>query len=210
MPRGALIVALDFSACQEDEFHDWYDTEHLPERQRIPGFGVCERWISIADPKIGVATYDLESADILEGAAYKAIAGDNLSVWSKRLGKQYKRLLRSDGDQTNPGDLAAPAGAGGLLVNAMNVAPDHVADFNAWYDQEHLPALRAVPGTIMARRFQSRAGTHKFLAVYHLQSPDVVLTEAWKKAVDTPWTARQRPNYLDHYRVVLRPYKRGA
>jgi len=210
MPRGALIVALDFSACQEDEFHDWYDTEHLPERQRIPGFGVCERWISIADPKIGVATYDLESADILEGAAYKAIAGDNLSVWSKRLGKQYKRLLRSDGDQTNPGDLAAPAGAGGLLVNAMNVAPDHVADFNAWYDQEHLPALREVPGTIMARRFQSRAGTHKFLAVYHLQSPDVVLTEAWKKAVDTPWTARQRPNYLDHYRVVLRPYKRGA
>jgi hypothetical protein len=210
MPRGALIVALDFSACQEDEFHDWYDTEHLPERQRIPGFGVCERWISIADPKIGVATYDLESADILEGATYKAIAGDNLSVWSKRLGKQYKRLLRSDGDQTNPGDLAAPAGAGGLLVNAMNVAPDHVADFNAWYDQEHLPALREVPGTIMARRFQSRAGTHKFLAVYHLQSPDVVLTEAWKKAVDTPWTARQRPNYLDHYRVVLRPYKRGA
>ena len=210
MPRGALIVALDFSACQEDEFHDWYDTEHLPERQRIPGFGVCERWISIANPKIGVATYDLESADILEGAAYKAIAGDNLSVWSKRLGKQYKRLLRSDGDQTNPGDLAAPAGAGGLLVNAMNVTPDHVADFNAWYDQEHLPALREVPGTIMARRFQSRAGTHKFLAVYHLQSPDVVLTEAWKKAVDTPWTARQRPNYLDHYRVVLRPYKRGA
>ena len=210
MPRGALFVALDFSACQEDEFHDWYDTEHLPERQRIPGFGVCERWISIANPKIGVATYDLESADILEGAAYKAIAGDNLSVWSKRLGKQYKRLLRSDGDQTNPGDLAAPAGAGGLLVNAMNVTPDHVADFNAWYDQEHLPALREVPGTIMARRFQSRAGTHKFLAVYHLQSPDVVLTEAWKKAVDTPWTARQRPNYLDHYRVVLRPYKRGA
>ncbi len=210
MPRGALIVALDFTACQEDEFHDWYDLEHLPERARIPGFGVCERWISIADPKIGVATYDLESADILEGAAYKAIAGDNLSVWSKRLGKQYKRLLRSDGDQTNPGDLPAPAGAGGLLVNAMNVAPDHVADFNAWYDQEHLPALREVPGTIMARRFQSRAGTHKFLAVYHLESPEIVTTDAWKKAVATPWTARQRANYLAHYRVVLRPYKRSA
>ncbi len=210
MPRGALIVALDFTACQEEEFHDWYDLEHLPERQRIAGFGVCERWISIANPKIGVATYDLDSADLLSGAAYKAISGDNLSVWSKRLGAKYKRLLRSDGDQTNPGDAVAPAGAGGLLINAMNVAPEHQADFNAWYDEEHLPALRAVPGTIMARRFLSRAGSHKFIAMYHLASPDVVLSDAWKTAVNTPWTARVRPTYQDHYRVVLRPYRRGA
>ena len=56
MPRGALIVALDFTDCQEDEFHDWYDLEHLPERQRIPGFGVCERWISVANPKIAMTS----------------------------------------------------------------------------------------------------------------------------------------------------------
>ena len=210
MPRGALIVALDFTECQEDEFHDWYDLEHMPERQRIAGFGLCERWISIANPKIAVATYDLESADLLSQPAYKAISGDNLSVWSKRLGAKYKRLLRSEGEQTNPGNLPAPTGAGGLLVNAMNVAPEHEADFNAWYDEEHLPALLAVPGTIAARRFKSRAGSHKYLAVYHLQSPDVVTTAAWKAAVDTPWTARVRTTYQDHFRVVLRPYKRGA
>ncbi|MSP31101.1 MAG: hypothetical protein EXR09_11855 [Acetobacteraceae bacterium] len=210
MPRGALIVALDFTACAEDEFHDWYDTEHLPERQRIDGFGVCERWISIANPKIGAATYDLDSADLLTSPAYQAIAGDNLSPWSKRLGKRYKRLQRSDGDQTNPGNALAPAGAGGLLINAMNVAPEHEADFNAWYDQEHLPALSKVPGTILARRFKSRAGSHKFLALYHLTTPEVVTTDAWKEAVNTPWTARVRPTYQDHFRIVLRPYKRGA
>lgn len=210
MPRGALIVALDFTACQEDEFHDWYDLEHLPERQRIPGFGTCERWINVANPKIGVATYDLDSADILSGPAYKAISGDNLSVWSKRLGTKYKRLLRCDGDQTNPGDTPAPSGAGGLLINAMNVAPEHEADFNAWYDQEHLPALSKVPGTIMARRFKSRAGSHKYVAMYHLASPDVVTTAAWKDAASSPWTDRVRPTFKDHFRIVLRPYKRGA
>jgi hypothetical protein len=25
----------------DDEFQDWYDNEHLPERQRVPGFLVC-------------------------------------------------------------------------------------------------------------------------------------------------------------------------
>ncbi len=210
MPRGALIVALDFTACNEAEFNDWYDTEHLPERARINGFGVCERWISIANPKVGVATYDLESADLLSGPEYKAVSGDNLSPWSKRLGQQYKRLLRCEGDQINPGNLAAPAGAGGLLVNAMNVAPEHEADFNAWYDQEHLPALSRVAGVIMARRFHSRAGSHKYLAVYHLASPDVVATPAWKDAASSPWTDRVRTTFKDHYRVVLRAYKRGG
>ena len=38
MAKGILIAAIDFSGMAEDEFHDWYDTEHLPERQRVPGF----------------------------------------------------------------------------------------------------------------------------------------------------------------------------
>jgi len=27
----------------------------------------------------------------------------------------------------------------------MNVAPEHEAEFNEWYDTEHIPALAAVP-----------------------------------------------------------------
>ena len=39
MAKGLLLVAFDFSTAHEDEFHDWYDLEHVPERQRVPGFG---------------------------------------------------------------------------------------------------------------------------------------------------------------------------
>ena len=35
-----------------------------------------------------------------------------------------KRLLRFEGTQLTPGGAAAPEGAGGLLFNAMNVAPE--------------------------------------------------------------------------------------
>ncbi len=45
MAKGILIAAMDFSAAPEDEFHDWYDLEHVPERLRVPGFLNADRWL---------------------------------------------------------------------------------------------------------------------------------------------------------------------
>src|SRR5207249_5038907 len=59
MAKGILIAAMDFSAAPADEFHDWYDLEHVPERLAIPGFLNAERWIGIDNAKISLATYDL-------------------------------------------------------------------------------------------------------------------------------------------------------
>jgi hypothetical protein len=67
MGRGLLVAAFDFSTAHADEFHDWYDLEHMPERKAIPGFGACERWIGDEQPAVSVATYDLESVDVLRG-----------------------------------------------------------------------------------------------------------------------------------------------
>jgi len=57
MGRGLLVAAFDFSTAHADEFHDWYDLEHIPERQTVPGFGACERWIGDEQPTLSVATY---------------------------------------------------------------------------------------------------------------------------------------------------------
>ena len=210
MTKGLLLVAFDYTKAHEDEFHDWYDTEHIPERERVPGFGTCERWISVANPKHAVASYELDSLAVLQSDAYKAIAYENLSVWSKRVGQMAQRLIRFDGTQSNPGDAVAPAGCGGLLVNAMNVDPEHEAEFNDWYDNEHLPALQAVPGTICARRYKDLSGSHRYLALYHLESPEVTFSDAWKTGAGTPWSAKMRPHFRDHLRILSRRYVRGA
>jgi hypothetical protein len=213
MPMGLLIAAFDFSTAAADEFHDWYDLEHIPERKAVPGFGACERWIGVENPTFSVATYDLDSLDVLRSEPYKAIAYDNLSVWSKRVTAKCKRLLRFEGVQTLPGNGKAPSGAGGVLLNAMNVAPEAEAEFNAWYDEEHIPALAAVPGTLSARRFKSdgsTGGTHRYLALYHLKSPDVAGSDAWKAAVDTPWSAKMRPHFRDRVRILTRRYVRAG
>lgn len=209
MAKGILLVAFDFTNAHEDEFHDWYDLEHVPERERVPGFGACDRWISTQNPKHAVASYELDSLDVLQSQAYRAIAGENLSVWSKRVTAMCTRLLRFEGEQIMPGDQPAAAGAGGLLVNAMNVDPAHEAEFNEWYNNEHIPMLSAVAGTLCARRFRDRGGSHRYLALYHLASPDVPSSEAWKQAANTPWTEKLRPYFHDHLRIVSRHYVRG-
>ena len=84
MGRGLLIASFDFSGVPEDEFNDWYDLEHIPERQNVTGFDLCERWIGVDNNRYSIATYDLDSVKVLQGAEYKNIAYQNLSPWSKR------------------------------------------------------------------------------------------------------------------------------
>jgi hypothetical protein len=209
MARGILIAAFDFAGAHEDEFHDWYDLEHLPERQRVPGFRACERWIGTANPKYAIATYELDGIDVLRSPAYLGIAHENLSVWSKRVTAMCQRLLRFEGEQILPGDQDAPHEAPAVLLNAMNISPEREDEFNEWYDTEHIPALAAVPGTLCARRFKARAGSPRYVALYHLASPEVPESQAWKQAANTSWTERLRPHFRDHLRIVSRRYQRA-
>jgi hypothetical protein len=209
MPKGTLIAAMNIGRAAEDEFQDWYDNEHLPERQRVPGFLVCERWIGVDDRRISLATYDLESVKVLQSPGYLAIGGENLSPWSKRVTSQVDRLMRFEGDQILPGDQLPPAKAGGLLLNAMNIAPELEAEFNEWYDKEHIPALAAVPGVLAARRFRG-TGNRKYVALYHLATPAVQESAEWKQARQSEWTSRLQPHFRDHLRLVTRRYVRGA
>ena len=222
MAMGLLVAGFDSSGVNEDEFNDWYDTEHVPERRAVRGFINCERWVGAENPKISIATYDLESLDVLRSDAYRAIAGENLSPWSKRVIGKAQRLCRFEGeeitaksgsDPKKTGSESSTAGsASGLLFFAMNVVPEAEADFNAWYDEEHVPRLSAVPGCISARRFRIvkavSEGAHRYLALYRLESPDVCSSKAWQEAALTPWTERIRPHTRDRMRIVLRGYRR--
>src|SRR5690348_15228843 len=110
MAKGILIAAMDFSDVAEDEFHDWYDTEHIPERLRVPGFLNASRWIGIAAPKQSVALYDLENVGVLHSPAYLAVGGENGTPWTKRVTSRVNMLLRMEGEQVKPSDALAPDG----------------------------------------------------------------------------------------------------
>jgi hypothetical protein len=209
MAKGILIAAMDFTASPEDEFNDWYDTEHVPERLRVPGFINAERWISTENPKHSLATYDLDNVGVLNSPGYNSIGRENSSPWTKRTQRFRKSLMRYEGEQLLPGDKTAPAGAPAIMVIGMNVAPEHEHEFNEWYNTEHLPALGSVPGTLSARRYRGTGAAQKYVAIYHLSSLDVPRSDAWKKGANTPWSEKMRPHFTDRFRFEGKRYVRA-
>ena len=205
---GIMCAGFTTSNVNREEFNDWYDTEHIPERLRVQGFINAERWIGADDPAIAFATYDLSSLDVLQSAPYRAFSGENQSPWTRRVESQLGKIGRFTGTQINPGNQAAPSQAGGLLIVAMNVTAQAEAELNAWYDTEHVPRLSAVPGCICARRFKAASGPNQYFALYHLKSPDICSSPAWKEAAVTPWTVKMRAHTSGILRIVMRRYTR--
>ena len=210
MAKGILIAAMDYSDVAADEFNDWYDTEHIPERLAVAGFLNAERWLGSTNPRQSLALYDLDNVGVLHSPPYLAVGGANGSPWTKRVTSRTRALIRLEGEQLKPGDALAPVGrAAALLLIAMNVAPEHENEFNEWYNTEHLPALGAVPGVLCARRYRGAGATQRYAAIYHFANPDVATSPAWKTAANTPWTERMRPHFRDHLRLDGRRYDRN-
>ena len=57
----------------------------------------------------------------------------------------------------------------GLLLMMTDIDPANEADFNRWYEEEHLDERMAIPGFINARRFTALEGGPKYLALYDLE-----------------------------------------
>jgi hypothetical protein len=110
-----------------------------------------------------------------------------------------------------------------LFIASMDVKPEKEALFNEVYDSEHIPLLLKVPGVLSAVRCTNEpltlaiAGTRKtivaegeprYSAMYELESPEVLVSDAWAKAVDQGrWPTEVRP-HLSNHRHVLRKIMR--
>jgi hypothetical protein len=80
-----LLVLLEPPSLLEEEFNDWYDYEHFPQRLGTPGFISGQRWVAIHGWPRYLARYTLENYAVFESAEYRAISGANNSPWSKRI-----------------------------------------------------------------------------------------------------------------------------
>jgi hypothetical protein len=86
----------------------------------------------------------------------------------------------------------------GLLMVWCEVPADREADFNRWYNEEHLAERLSVPGFLSAARYEAVKGGPKHLAVYEVESAAVLESPAYKKvqANPTPWTKRCSPDVI--------------
>src|SRR5437016_3763437 len=93
--------------------------------------------------------------------------------------------------------MAAKKGTGLLMVWA-DVPADKEGEFNRWYNEEHLAERLAIPGFLSGARYEAVKGGPKHLAVYELESPAVLESEAYRHVQKnpTPWTKRCSPDVI--------------
>jgi hypothetical protein len=106
-----------------------------------------------------------------------------------------------------------------LFIASMDVDAEKEALFNEVYDTEHIPALLKVPGVLSVRRAVREPltmflggekktivaeGEPRYSAYYELESAEVLMSEAWGKAVEAGrWPSQVRP-FTRNRRHVLR------
>lgn len=152
-----------------------------------------QRWVSVDDETVHVVTSDLRTQS-------------GSTPWEETIGvSPLDWVCKFRAVQVFPGALPAPQGAGGLLMSSLNVPSNLEDEFNDWCTQEHVTRLAQVPGVFSARRYRTQVGKQRYVNLYHLESPEVQASEAWKVAINTPWSARLRPFFTDKLRIVARP-----
>jgi len=106
-----------------------------------------------------------------------------------------------------------------VFIAAMDVDPAKEAIFNEVYDKEHIPNLLKVPGVKSVTRLTQEPlemfiggekkqiiaeGEPRYTAVYEIESPEVLTSDAWSRAVEAGrWPSEVRP-YTRNRRHVLR------
>jgi hypothetical protein len=120
--KGFLLVLMQPPSTIEEEFNAWYDTEHIPERLAVPGVETAIRFCSTtgAAPKY-LAMYDLAAESVLETDAYKDVAGDKSSPWTRRVTGRTK-VYRSVGNQIFPGNAVTMRSARATIVRFRGLA----------------------------------------------------------------------------------------
>ena len=71
----------------------------------------------------------------------------------------------------------------GLLMVWTDIDAEFEAEFNRWYDTEHVPHLLQVPGFLSAGRYAALKGGPKYLAIYELEDHNVLRSSAYLDTV---------------------------
>jgi len=101
----------------------------------------------------------------------------------------------------------------GMLITFMDIASADEAEFNRWYDGEHVAERVGIPGFVAARRFAAAAGSPKYLAFYETETLAVLGAAAYRQALNnqTAWSRAVMARFVRPGRIIAeRKASRGS
>ena len=91
---GTVCIWHDLLPEARDDFHQWHNREHMPERVGIPGFLRGRRYIAVAGAPTYFNLYEAESTEILGGRDYLERLNAP-TAWTQRVVPSFRRVSRS-------------------------------------------------------------------------------------------------------------------
>jgi hypothetical protein len=97
-----------------------------------------------------------------------------------------------------------PLAGKGMLLTSMDIDPSDEADFNRWYDREHLEERVAIEGFVEARRYIAHQGSPKYLSLYSTETFEVLDSPAYRAALanQTDWSKANIARFKNMIRAV--------
>src|SRR3954468_22698811 len=74
----------------------------------------------------------------------------------------------------------------GILAIFNDVRPGREAEFEAWFQGEHLPERLVVPGFIFGRRHQAISASCGYFNFYLVEQPAVLTSKPYLERLDNP------------------------
>jgi hypothetical protein len=74
----------------------------------------------------------------------------------------------------------------GILAIFNNIAIGREAEFEEWFQHEHLAERMALPGFLLGRRYEAVSGQPRYFNFYLAQSADIFKSKAYLERLDHP------------------------
>ena len=99
-----------------------------------------------------------------------------------------------------------PIAGKGMLLTSMDIDAADEAEFNRWYDREHLEERVAIDGFLEARRYVAHDGNPKYLSLYSTETFEVLDSPAYRAALanQTDWSKANIARFKNMIRAVAR------
>jgi len=99
-----------------------------------------------------------------------------------------------------------PLAGKGMLLTSMDVDAADEAEFNRWYDFEHLEERVAIEGFLEARRYVAHKANPKYLCLYSTKTIEVLDSPAYRARLNSPteWSKKTMACFKNMIRAVAR------
>ena len=200
--HALFLVRMDVAHDHETAFNEVYDGEHVPNLRGVPGVRRAARYRQ-PSPVYSryLAAYELDGLDVLDSPAWKTAGEAGRWPGEIRPHTMNRHLARYEWVGGSP---ALTGSTPYVFWVMMDVEPHREALFNQLYDEEHLPALLKLPGSVNAVRYRtSAAGEPRYLCAYEVDTPDLPMSRLWN---DTSDVGRWKPevrSYTSNKRFIV-------